>query len=94
MGALVSDMMKVMEIMKLACNSSRSNSSMGSMEVDLSMYCAEEVIPLRGDGSDPFQYWQIKKPLMAQTGSNCHQIPEHSTRLSVFREAVFKCWSN
>lgn len=58
------------------------------------MYCAEEVIPLRGDGSDPFQYWQIKKPLMAQTGSNCHQIPEHSTRLSVFREAVFKCWSN
>lgn len=36
--------------------SSRSN-SIRSMEVNLSMYCAEEVIPLRGDGSDPFQYW-------------------------------------
>ncbi|CAB4006225.1 Hypothetical predicted protein [Paramuricea clavata] len=47
-------------------NETGCNSSTGSMEVDLSMYCAEEVILLRGDGSDPFQYWQIKKTSWAK----------------------------
>ena len=37
--------------------------SLRSMEVALNLYCAEEVIPLRGNGSDPFQYWQTKKAL-------------------------------
>ena len=44
-------------------NETDSESGLRSMEVALNMYCAQEIIPLRGNGSDAFQYWQTKKAL-------------------------------
>ena len=58
------------------------------MEVALNLYCAEEVIPLRGDGSDPFQYWQTKKalwPKLAKIASKYLSVPPGS----VYSERLF-----
>jgi hypothetical protein len=69
-------------------NETDSDSGLRSMEVALNMYCAEEVIPLRGNGSDPFQYWQTKKslwPKLAQIATKYLSVPPGS----VYSERLF-----
>ena len=58
------------------------------MEVALNLYCAEEVIPLRGNGSDLFEYWQTKKALwskLAKIASKYLSVPPGS----VYSERLF-----
>ena len=55
-----------------------------STEVALNLYCAEELIPLRGNGSDPFQYWHEKKilwPKLAQIATKYLSVPPGSVYL-------------
>lgn len=69
------------------CETDR-DSNLRSMEVALNLYCAEEVIPLRGHGSDPFQYWQTKKalwPKLAKIASKYLSVPPGS----VYSERLF-----
>ena len=69
------------------CETDR-DSSLRSMEVALNLYCAEEVIPLRGNGSDPFEYWQTKKalwPKLAKIASKYLSVPPGS----VYSERLF-----
>ena len=64
------------------------DSSLKSMKVALNLYCAEEVIPSRGDGFDPFQYWQTKKalwPKLAKIASKYLSVPPGS----VYSERLF-----
>ena len=70
-----------------------SEAQVRSMEVTLNLYCAEDVIPLRGDGSDPFQYWQTKKvlwPKLAQMATKYLSVPPGS----VYSERLFSSAGN
>lgn len=78
---------KMAERMKRKSVSVPSGSG-SSMEVALNMYCSEEVIPLRGNGSDPFEYWHQKKslwPKLAALAAKYLSVPPGS----VYSERLF-----
>lgn len=82
---------KMTERMKRKSVSVPSGSG-SSIEVALNMYCSEEVIPLRGNGSDLFEYWHKKKSLWPKLAALAAKYLS-ATRFSIFRKAIFKCWS-
>ena len=52
----------------------------------LNLYCAEDAILLRGDGSDPFQYWQTKKvlwPKLAKMATKYLSIRIHQVQFTL-----------
>lgn len=74
---------KMTERMKHSTSGGRGNCA-SSIEVALNLYCAEELIPLRGNGSDPFQYWHEKKilwPKLAQIATKYLSVPPGSVYL-------------
>ena len=78
---------KMTERMKHSASGGRGNCA-SSIEVALNLYCAEELIPLRGNGSDPFQYWHEKKilwPKLAQIATKYLSVPPGS----VYSERLF-----